>query len=186
MEDRILIVDDEPNIISSIKRLLIDEPIEILSATTAEDALEMLKEKMVKVVISDEMMPGMSGSEFLSIVKSKYPEVIRIILTGHASSDAAIRAVNNGEVYRFLTKPWLDYELLVTIRKAIERYDLEEENRRLLKKIRSQALELEMLKKRYPKIMEIKRDEEGNLIIDEDISEEEFKEIVSKCKKEFS
>ncbi len=186
MKDTILVVDDEPNILSSIKRLLMDEPYEIATATTAEDGLEILKDRAIKVVVSDECMPGMSGSEFLAIVKTLYPDVIRIILTGHASTEAAIRAVNNGEVYRFLTKPWQDYELILTLRKAIEQYNLQEENRRLLNLLKRQYIELELLRRRYPEITEIERDEEGNLLIDEDISEEEFQEIVARCMKEFS
>ncbi len=186
MKDTILVVDDEPNILSSIKRLLMDEPYEIAMATTAEDGLEILKHRAIKVVVSDECMPGMSGSEFLAIVKTRYPDVIRIILTGHASTEAAIRAVNNGEVYRFLTKPWQDYELILTLRKAIEQYNLQEENRRLLNLLKRQYIELELLRRRYPEITEIERDEEGNLLIDEDISEEEFQEIVARCMKEFS
>ena len=121
----ILIVDDEPNITSTIKRLLIDEPFEVYTTLGGLKGLEILKAHPIKVVISDEMMPGMSGSEFLSQVRQQFPSVIRIMLTGHASIDAAMKAINEGEIYRFFTKPWNDLELLFSVRSAVEKYDLE-------------------------------------------------------------
>ncbi len=185
MEDTVLIVDDEAPVLSAIKRALADEPYKVFTAISAEDALKLMKRHLIKVVISDEMMPGMSGTEFLSIVKERYPETIRIILTGHASIEAAMRAVNKGEVYRFLTKPWENFELKLVIRTALEKYNLEEENRRLLRTVKYQALELKLLERKYPEITRLERDEDGNLII-EDISDEEFERIIAQCEREFS
>jgi signal transduction histidine kinase len=121
----ILIVDDEPNVTSTIKRLVTDEPFEVYTASSGPEGLEILTAHSTKVVISDEMMPGMSGSEFLSQVRRQFPNVIRIMLTGHASIDAAMKAINEGEIYRFFTKPWNDLDLLFSIRSAVEKYDLE-------------------------------------------------------------
>ncbi|NOZ25840.1 MAG: response regulator [Nitrospirae bacterium] len=185
MEDSILLVDDEPNIISSLKRVLMDEPYRVYSAGNGADALDILKEQRIKVVVSDERMPGMSGSEFLSVVRNRFPMVVRIVLTGHASIEAAMNAVNNGEIYRFFTKPWRDVELKLSIRSAIEKYDLEAENRRLLSIVRTQALELKLLEKRYPNITKIERDDDGNLVLP-DISEEDLSAIVAQCEKEFT
>jgi two-component system probable response regulator PhcQ len=105
MPRRVLFVDDEPHVTESLKRALRKEPYEVLSANSADEALEVLARQPVDVVISDEKMPGMQGSEFLAVVCKQYPETIRIIMTGHGSIEAAIRAINEGEIYRFLTKP---------------------------------------------------------------------------------
>ncbi|HEB75712.1 MAG TPA: response regulator [Nitrospirae bacterium] len=185
MEDCILLVDDEPNIISSLKRVLMDEQYTIFSANSGAEALDILKEQRIKVVISDERMPGMSGAEFLSIVRNRFPGVVRIVLTGHASIEAAMSAVNNGEIYRFFTKPWNDVELKLSIRSAVEKHDLEAENRRLLSIVRTQALELKLLEKRYPNITKIERDDDGNLILP-DISDEDLSAIVAQCEREFT
>jgi len=90
MKSVVLFVDDEPSFTDSLKRILRKEPYEILSAGSADEALMILDGQVVDVVVSDEKMPGMSGSEFLSIVSKRYPETIRIMLTGHASLDRYI------------------------------------------------------------------------------------------------
>ncbi len=185
MEDSILIVDDEPNIIASLKRVLVDEPYQVYSAFSGGEGLNHLKRYVVKVIISDEKMPEMTGSEFLTIVKERFTETIRIMLTGHASIDAAMKAVNNGEIYRFFTKPWNDIELKLAIRSAIEKYNLESENRRLLRIIRRQALNLKFLEQKYPGITRLEKDETGNLILPE-MSEEEFSTIIARCEREFT
>ena len=165
MDVSILIVDDEPAIISALKRALIEEPFDIFTAKNGMEGLEVLKANRIKIVISDEKMPGMTGSEFLSRVKELFPETIRIMLTGAASIESAIKAVNNGEIYRFFTKPWNDIELKLAIRSAIEKYDLEAENTRLLKTVRRQSSELEQLEKLYPGIASLDKDEDGNLVL---------------------
>lgn len=129
-EDTILIVDDEENVISALKRIFVDDAINILSTTNALEGLELLKQNAVKLVISDERMPGMSGSEFLAMIRHEYPHVVRVILTGHASIEAAMKAINEGEIYRFFIKPWNDYELRITVKAALEKFNLEEELRR--------------------------------------------------------
>ncbi len=149
MKDSILIVDDNPNVLSALKRSLIDEPVNVYTAGSGVEGLNILKQHKMKVVISDEMMPGIKGTELLSIVKDRYPETLRIILTGHASLEAAISAVNNGEIYRFFTKPWNEIDLKFVIRSALDKYNLEEENRRLLKTVKRQTTELKSLEKRY-------------------------------------
>ncbi|HEX9022807.1 MAG TPA: response regulator [Geobacteraceae bacterium] len=180
MKNAILIVDDEPNVISALQRTLFDEQYEILSAASGEEGLAVLKEHRVKVVISDERMPGMDGADFLSIVQNRYPETVRIMLTGYASVDAAMKAVNDGGVYRFFVKPWNDLELLLALRTAIEKFDLETENRRLLAKIRDQAMEMKIMERRYSGITRVEKDEQGNLLIP-DFSEEEIAEILAEC-----
>ncbi len=185
MDNAILLVDDEPNVVSSLKRALVDEPYKIHTASSGVEGLSILKENRIKLVISDEKMPGMAGSEFLSAVKKLFPDTIRIILTGHASIQAAMNAVNNGEIYRFFSKPWNEIELKLAIRSAIEKYDLEEENKRLLKTVKRQACELQQLEKSYPGITSMERDTEGNLVLPEiSSSDEDLSDIVSQIESE--
>jgi two-component system probable response regulator PhcQ len=183
MKNTILIVDDEPNVIAALQRTLFDEPYDIRSATSGKEALDILAGCKAKLVISDERMPGMDGAELLSIIKVRHPETVRIMLTGHASLDAAIKAVNSGEVYRFFVKPWNDIELTIAIRSALEKYDLEAENRRLLGMIRSQAVELKVMERRHAGITRLEKDKYGNLLIP-DFSEEEKAEILAECEME--
>jgi two-component system probable response regulator PhcQ len=145
MKNRILLVDDESNVLSALKRALFDESFETVSVTSAELALGIMMGEHFKVVISDERMIGMQGSEFLAHVRQLYPDTIRIMLTGHATVEAAMKAVNEGEIYRFFSKPWNDHDLIFAMRSAIEKFDLEAENRRLLATVKTQAKELKVL-----------------------------------------
>jgi two-component system, probable response regulator PhcQ len=183
MKTMILLVDDEINILSALSRALFDEDYEIETRTNAEDALAAMGQLRFKVVISDECMVGMQGSEFLARVQELYPETIRILLTGHATLEAAIQAVNAGGIYRFFTKPWDDMELKFAIRSAIERYDLEAENRRLLKTIRQQALAIKVLEKQYPGISRLEKDSRGNFVLP-DMPEEEIARLIAECENE--
>lgn len=180
MSDDILLVDDEPNVIKALERSLLDEPYTLQSAASGEEALQLSSKKRFKVVISDERMPGMDGAEFLSIIKELYPETVRIMLTGYASIESTMRAVNNGEIYRFFTKPWNDIELKLALRSAVEKYDLEEKNRRLLKTVKRQASELKQLENLYPGIATIHRDRTGSVILPE-MSDEEVASIIAQC-----
>lgn len=180
----ILTVDDEPNVIAALTRVFMDEPYNIFTANSAEEGMAILRSNPVKVVISDEMMPQMTGSEFLSMVRQEFPDVIRIILTGHANMASAMKAINEGEIYRFFTKPWDDVNLKFAVRSAVEQYDLEEENKRLLKIIKQQAIDLKLLEKQFPGITELERDEQGRIVVS-DISEDEMSKIIEECEKEF-
>ncbi len=182
MKDSILIVDDNPHVLSALKRSLMDEPVNVYTASSGVEGLNILKQHKMKVVISDEMMPGIKGTELLSIVKDRYPETLRIILTGHASLEAAISGVNNGEIYRFFTKPWNEIDLKFAIRSALDKYNLEEENRRLLKTVKRQTTELKSLEKKYPGITRLERDEHGNLILP-DMSDRDSFKIQPKAKR---
>ena len=177
--DTILIVDDEPHVISALVRVLDEEPYRIAGAGNGQEALELMTRQHFKVVISDERMPEMDGAVFLSRVKELYPDTVRIMLTGHASVQATMRAVNNGEIYRFFIKPWDETELKLAIKSALEKYDLELENRRLLRTVRSQSHELKFLEKNYPGITDLRRDARGAIEIDDEVTEEEMAEIVA-------
>jgi two-component system probable response regulator PhcQ len=169
MPYRVLFVDDEPHVTEALKRALRKEPYEVLSASSAREALALMKREPVDVVISDERMPGMPGSEFLAVVFQEYPDTVRIILTGHANLDAAVRAINQGHIYRFLTKPVNDLELSVTIRQAIQYKELASGSRRLLKTARQQHALIEELERANPGITDVDRDEDGAIVLDEEV-----------------
>jgi len=183
MNSKILLVDDEIYVLSALKRVLGEEPYEIHSATSGEQALEIMQTHVFKVVVSDERMTGMQGSEFLSLVRERSPGSVRILLTGHATLDAALRAVNQGEIYRFFTKPWDDTEIRLAVRLAVEKYDLERENRRLLSTIKRQSLEMKVLERRFPGITRVGRDSQGSLVLD-DMPEEEIRRLINMCEQE--
>ena len=107
----LLLLDDEVNILSALKRALRPDGYRILTASTASEALALLAVNEVQVVMSDQRMPEMSGTEFLGKVKDLYPETVRIILSGYTDLESVIDAINHGAIYRFFTKPWED-ELL--------------------------------------------------------------------------
>jgi FixJ family two-component response regulator len=139
----ILIVDDEPNIPKSLKRLLMETDYKVLTADSGESALVLLEKCEAHLVISDYRMPGMNGVEFLAKVKEKYPATMRLILSGFADAAAVVEAINDGQVYKFMPKPWNDQELLTTIKRAFEQYDLQQENANLNAELhaRNRALE---------------------------------------------
>lgn len=168
MRHKVLFVDDEPHITDALKRALRKEPYEILTASSAQQAFEILARQPVDIVVSDEMMPGMSGSEFVAAVRQKYPDTIRMILTGHASLDAVIRSINQGEIYRFFTKPCNEVDLSVTIRQALQQKDLVAETQRLLKVARQQSNLLHDLEKSHPGITQVETDDSGAILIDEE------------------
>ena len=143
MRPKVLFVDDEPKVIAGLKRAMRKEPYEIITANSACEALDIMDSTAIDVVISDEMMPGMSGSEFITKICQDYPDTIRMILTGHASLDMAIKAINEGEIYRFFTKPCNEVDLAVTIRHALEQKRLKIENIRRTEELAETNKELE-------------------------------------------
>jgi ActR/RegA family two-component response regulator len=114
----LLLVDDEENILSALIRMLRRDGYRILTATGADDALDVLGRNDVQVVISDQRMPGTSGTELLSKVKEMYPDTVRMVLSGYTDLAAVTAAINQGAIYKFLTKPWNDEELRLQIRDA--------------------------------------------------------------------
>ena len=167
MKHRVLFVDDEPHVTEGLKRALRKEPYEILTASSAQEAFEILARAPVDIVISDERMPGMSGSEFIAAVRQKYPDTIRMILTGHASLNAVIRAVNEGEIYRFFTKPCNEVDLSITIRQALQQKDLKTETQRLLQVTKLQSILLEDLETHHPGITQVETDASGAVLIED-------------------
>ena len=126
---RILLVDDEPNVLNALRRVFRQENYAVTMASGGQEALALLRKEPFHLMISDYMMPGMNGAELLKQVKALKPEIIRIMLTGHADTGAVMGAINEGAVYKFILKPWNDDDLRVTVALALEQYDLIQQNK---------------------------------------------------------
>lgn len=164
---KILVVDDEQNVLNALRRTLRREGYEVYACTDPQEALTLLPQMKPDLVLSDHLMPNMTGLEFLKRVRTRFPDTVRIMLTGHADMQTAIDAINQGEIYRFLTKPWDDAELKVTLHLALEQLDLQRENRRLLALLRQQGEVIARLELSHPGIATIVRDETGAILLDE-------------------
>lgn len=162
----ILFVDDDPLVLDAILRSLHKEPYELLRADSAEKALDILAQRRVDVIVADEQMPGMLGSELLALAAKDYPETMRIILTGHANVEAAVRSINEGQIYRFLIKPAHTAELVISIRQALEHKELVDMSRKLLKENRAQSALIQNLEKENPGITKLNTDSSGTLLLD--------------------
>jgi len=127
----ILCVDDEPNILSSLRRLFRGKGYEVLTAISGAQGLELLQQQPVDLVISDMRMPEMDGARFLAQVREHWPNTVRLLLTGYSDVQSIQDAINCGEIYRYITKPWDDNDILLIVRHALERHQLELEKQRL-------------------------------------------------------
>ncbi len=123
-DNTVLLVDDEEGVLNSIERLFAKTGMNIIKATNGEDALEFVRKENISVVVSDNLMPGMKGLELLSKVRVISPDVVRILMTAHSDFSTAVDAINNCEVFRFITKPWDNRELINIIEEGINRYKL--------------------------------------------------------------
>lgn len=144
---QILFVDDEPNVLASLKRIFRRENYRILTAASGEEALEVLAREPCHLMISDYMMPGMDGAVLLRKVRELYPDVIRIMLTGHADTGAVLGAIKDGAVYKFILKPWNDDDLRVSVALALEQHDLLQRNKALERKSKEQNKQIQSLAK---------------------------------------
>ena len=168
----LLLVDDEPNVLSSLKRLFRRDGHIILTANSGPEGLEMLSKHKVDIIISDQRMPGMTGVEFLRAAKVNFPDTIRIVLSGFTELQSVTDAINEGAVYRFLTKPWEDEQLREHVHKAFEYRELMEENRQLDIKIRTTNQELVAANRQLGDVLkmtrhQIERDETSLAIVRE-------------------
>lgn len=141
----LLFIDDEANILAALKRLFRPLGYNILTAESGAEAIALLERETVDLVVSDMRMPRMSGAEVLEQVRNRWPEVMRILLTGYSDVDSTIAAVNRGEIYRYIAKPWDDNEIVLTVRDALERKHLLAEKQRLEAMTLRQNEELKML-----------------------------------------
>jgi len=129
--ETVLFVDDEVNILSSLKRLFRPCGYRIFTAESGAEGLEILAREPVDLVISDMRMPEMNGAQFLAQVNERWPQTVRILLTGHAEIGATIDAINHGHIYRYITKPWEDNDLVLSVKQALHHKNLERKNQGL-------------------------------------------------------
>ncbi len=156
----ILCVDDETNVLKALRRLFMDEDYDILTAESGEQGLEILDETPgVQVVISDYRMPTMNGVDFLKKVYERRPETVRIVLSGYADTASIVSAINEGQIYKFIPKPWNDDELRVTIAKAVELYFLQQENNALSRELQDTNEELRIINDNLEKMVEERSEE---------------------------
>lgn len=144
-EATVLFVDDEESILRSLQRTLRKEPYRILTASSGQEGLDIMASEKVELVVSDQRMPVMTGSQFLRTVSERSPHSVRVMLSGYAEPNIIVESINNGGVYRFIAKPWNDDELKSTLRQCLEHYDILQDNRRLSDLLAQQVEDLERL-----------------------------------------
>lgn len=153
----VLFVDDEIGILNAVKRLLRKEEYEIVAISEPEEALKLLESgKEIDVIVSDYRMPQINGVEFLKKAKVLAPDTVRIVLTGFSDVTSIVNAINEGEIYKFLSKPWNDDELKINIRHAIELCEIKKENKRLYQQITDQNTQLKYLNENLETLVEEK------------------------------
>lgn len=180
---RVLLVDDEVGILAALRRSLAAIPVEDLDGERLQvvvcqepgDALQQFGEEEFDLVLSDYRMPGMSGVEMLTQMAQLQPQVARILLTGYADLEGIIGALNDAQVFRFIPKPWNDVDLRHAVCQALAIRALQLENQRLADLVRQQRgllsrqeAELRRLEQAHPGITQLRRDESGAIVLDED------------------
>jgi len=163
---KILLVDDTPQILKSLERTLRNDDYEIFTAASSSEAFNIMQAVEIDLVITDERMPGLSGVDLLQMIKKHDPNIIRIMITGMNDIEVFKDAVNRGEIYRFFSKPWDDFELLMAVQQALKQRSLEKENRKLKKTVNHQQSMLTQLEKEHPGITEKKMTADGSIIIE--------------------
>ena len=134
----VLFVDDEQNILASLRRLVRPQGYRVFIAASGAEGLEIIERESIDLVVSDMRMPGMDGAAFLAAVAQRCPDTVRILLTGYSDMASTIEAINKGGIYRYLTKPWEDNDLLLTVKSALKHKALERERDQLLELTRCQ------------------------------------------------
>lgn len=130
----VLVVDDEPASVRTVQRTLADQ-CQVLTAGSGPEGLRLLESESVALIIADHRMPEMTGTEFLARSATLHPDAIRVLLTGYTDIDTVVGAINTGQVYYYLTKPWEARELQLVVQRGLERYEAEQERRRLLREL---------------------------------------------------
>lgn len=162
----VIFVDDNPNVLKALARSFRNEAFDVLTFDSGLKVLDHLSRQQVDVIVTDENMPSMNGTELLQTVKEKYPSTFRIMLTGKASLETAMQAVNLGEVYRFFSKPYDEIDLSHAIKLAIKkrRELIANSNGAAPQDLRND--ELDSLEREYPGISQVQRDSSGSIVID--------------------
>ncbi len=164
MSYTLLLVDDDERLLGAMKRVLRKEGYNLMFARDGNEGLEKLSRRDVDLIVSDYHMSGMDGLEFLKRVKSLYPDILTIMMTGVEDVKVAMQAINDAGVYKFLLKPCGSEILKINIRRALETLELIRERDALIEKIKARDALLSQLEKEYPGITRVKRDEDGFII----------------------
>ncbi|MGB5279007.1 MAG: response regulator [Gammaproteobacteria bacterium] len=172
---RIMVVDDEQNILSAMKRMLKKEQEwQAEFFDSGPEALERLNGHDFELIMSDYRMPGMDGVQFLKESKKIQPEAMRIILSGYTDLDALMGAINEAEIFRFISKPWQDYDLKMTLTQALAHRKVLVDNRKLADQVRAQQTELDnrkaaldKLRSTNPVLVDVHWDDDGSIILEE-------------------
>ena len=151
----VLFVDDEEGVLRALKRLFRRENLEVLTAQSGSEGLAILQERPVHVVVSDQRMTGMNGTEFLKKVRNLYPATVRCILSGYAEMDSVVAAINDGNVTRFMAKPWIDDELKVVLRECIDIAEGYANDRRTRESLENQTFALQQERAQYADLLEL-------------------------------
>jgi len=149
----VLIVDDDANLAAGLSRVLHREPYRVFTCSSGEQALQILGTEPIDVLVTDEHMPGMSGADLVMAVRVQHPAVVSIMLSGQASMGAVIRALNQGEIYRFLIKPCGRNELAANIRQALRYKLMLDHCRQLLPIFRHQSAVMTIIESRHPGVI---------------------------------
>jgi DNA-binding NtrC family response regulator len=153
MEQTVLFVDDDAALLDGLRRALHRERFHMFTAGSAVEAMDLLEKQRVDVIVSDDHMPGVSGSDFLAQVRLLYPGVIRMMLTGKASLDSAMQAINEGHIFRYLVKPCAVEELVQAVNQGLGQKRLMDRCRQALLLIRRQSALIEHLKRTQPDLL---------------------------------
>ncbi len=171
---KIQLLDDEPHVLSALKRLLHPYDWVVHAFNDAQLALEALTEHEYAVIVSDLRMPEVDGITYLQFARQRQPNALRILLSAHGDRQSMLQAINQAEIYRFISKPWADFEVEAALRAAIDLFLLRDENQRLLVQLRRQQSDLDRqeqellrLEVEYPGITRVRRDSDGSVLIDE-------------------
>ena len=142
---KVLLVDDEESILNSLRRLLRGQPYDVLLATSGAQALEIMAQQPIDLVMSDARMPNMDGATLLALIHQHYPDTVRIMLTGYADPSVIIKAINDGQIHRYISKPWHDEEMLLVLRQSLAYQHSERERLRLVQETWDQNQKLKLL-----------------------------------------
>ncbi|MFT3859483.1 MAG: EAL domain-containing protein [Aquabacterium sp.] len=165
----LLVVDDDPNIVASLKRLLRPDGYRVLTASCGEEGLRLLAANEIDVILSDQRMPGLTGVEFLQRAKALYPDTLRMVLSGFTELRTVTAAINEGAIYKFLTKPWEDEHLRRHVHEAFHQKEMADENRRLNREITEANQELADVNSRLQHLLSSQKEhlhrEETQLVV---------------------
>lgn len=171
---KIQLVDDEPHVLAALQRALRPHHWDVQAFSNAQDALDALSEHEYAVIVSDYKMPQLDGITYLQFARQRQPNALRMLLSAHGDRQSMMQAINQAEIYRFIPKPWEDYEIETALRSAIDLFLLRTENQRLLAQVREQQSSLDRqqhellrLEAEHPGITRVRRDTDGSVLIDE-------------------